>query len=206
MSSLVVSWVCVVRAVAEETQTLTGEEGQAMRWSELIVSSPTALVFPDGIEAGMTYYQQVVRSEWHSHAVIAIPGKTELDLLDAVDDGQTVDEPRIHAIFGERPDEVFLFGGPKAYRLSSAGEIHGPIELYREREFEEYWYTTLVNTEQGVVIIYETGCLLLDSALRVRWHVEKYVNDFFDKVVGNRLEFLYDHDDRWSLSVIDGSR
>jgi len=176
-----------------------------MKWTELIVSNPTSLVFPDGIEAGITYYYQVVRSEWYSHAVIAISGKSEIDLLDAVDDGQTVDEPRMHAIFGERLDEVFLFGGPKAYRLSSAGEVRETVELFRNRELEEYWYTDLLATEPGIVVIYEKGCLLLDNALRVRWHVEKYINDFFDRVADNRLEFVLDGEERWSLSLVDGS-
>jgi hypothetical protein len=176
-----------------------------MEWKELVVSSPTSLVFPDGIEARITYYYQVVRSEWYGHAVLAIPGKGEIDLLDAVDDGQTVKEPRIHAIFGERPNEVFLFGGPKAYRLSSAGEIQETVEIYRDRELEEYWYTDLLTTEPGIVVIYEGGCLLLDSLLRVRWHVEKYINDFFDRIADNRLEFILDGEESWSLSLVDGS-
>jgi hypothetical protein len=176
-----------------------------MKWIELIVSSPTSLVFPDGIEAGITYYYQVVRSEEYSHAVISIPGTSEIDLLDAVDDGQTVEEPRIHAVFGERPNEVFLFGGPYAYRLSSAGEIQETVELYRNRELEEYWYTDLLTTELGIVVIYEKGCLLLDDELRVRWHVEKYINDFFDRIADNRLEFVLDGEERWSLSLVDGS-
>jgi hypothetical protein len=177
-----------------------------MMWKELALNKPASLTFPDGTEAVVSYYSQIERSVWRGHAGTVFPGSSELDLLDAVDDGQTVDEPRIHAIYGVSHNHVFLFGGPTAYRIDSAAIVRERIELYREREFEEYWHSAIASTGAGILVIYESGCLLLDNALQVRWHVKKYFNDFFYKVSGDELHFLRDHDHgkRWSLALADG--
>src|SRR4051812_47417845 len=100
-----------------------------MMWEEITLNEVASLTFQDGINAAVHYYWETVRSEWYGHARIAISDGAELDLLDVVDDGQTVDEPRIHAIYGDLPNEVFLFGGPIAYRIDSTGMIREMVEL-----------------------------------------------------------------------------
>lgn len=173
-------------------------------WEELMLDQPASITFPDATPAIITYYSQHVRGESLGNVHVSIPGKPALDLVDAVDDGETVDEPRIHAVFGDVLDEVFLFGGPKAYLVGSLSTINEVVATYRERKFEEYWYTTLVDTPAGTVLVYESGCLLLDANLQVRWHIEKQFNDFFDRVTENELEFLCDHEQRWSVALEDG--
>ncbi|HEX8600624.1 MAG TPA: hypothetical protein VF952_19175 [Chloroflexia bacterium] len=175
-----------------------------MMSQELSLTGSASFTFPDGTRALASYYSQVERGEWRGHARIVIPDKGGLDLLDLVDDGQTVDEPRIHVIYGLSPSEVFLFGGPKAYRINSNGTVMEEVELYRGRELEEYWDTAIESTEVGILVIYESGCLLLDNMLQVSWHIKKYLNDFFYRVSSDEIEFLRDHEERWRLALTDG--
>jgi hypothetical protein len=176
-----------------------------LKWRQIILSEPTSITFDDGVEAFISCNSKVIEGKRQGDAKLISAAGKQTNLFDAVDDGQTTSAPNIFAIAGERPQEVFLFGGPMAYRLDSALTIQEQLKLYRKREYEEFWTSNFVETKLGLAIIYEGGILFLNKELLVKWHIKKYFNDFFESLEGDRLYFRRDHKEEWSLSVSSGT-
>ncbi len=58
----------------------------------------------------------------------------------------------------------------------------------------------------GGLIVYEGGVLSLGLDVKVIWHQQKLYNDFFVKIEDDKAWFERDHEQRWSLSLKDGTR
>ena len=109
-----------------------------MNWQALTLRGKEVLRFPDGKEA------QLNRSYGPADVPVlrvSFEGDTLLELPDAVDVSQTLDDPRVFLIEGRRADHVFLFGGKQTYSIGSVGGIERKLRLFREDDLTEYWDT-----------------------------------------------------------------
>ena len=109
-----------------------------MNWQALTLRGKEVLRCPDGKEAQLNWSYgpadvPVLR--------VSFEGDTLLELPDAVDVSQTLDDPRVFLIEGRRADHVFLFGGKQTYSIGSVGGIERKLRLFREDDLTEYWDT-----------------------------------------------------------------
>lgn len=121
----------------------------------------------------------------------------------AVDVSEQLSTPRVFIIEGRSPDTFMLFGGERLYWVSPDGDTRSE-KLFRERGWEEYWTTEIIEQQRAAIIIYESGVIMIDEALQVRWHARKYFNDSFIAVEGSVLRFRQDGQDEWSIRIEDG--
>ncbi len=126
------------------------------------------------------------------------------ELSAAVDVSERLLNPRVFVIEGASPDTFLLFGGEKLYWVSTTGVVRSEFATFREWGNEEYWVTEIVQQKAAIVIIYESGVLMIDEALQVRWHQPKYFNDNLVAVAGNALQFRRDGKDEWLIRLEDG--
>jgi hypothetical protein len=96
------------------------------------------------------------------------------ELRAAVDVSERLANPRVFVIEGTSPDTFLLFGGERMYLVSTNGEVKSEFATFREWGYEEYWVTDIIQQQAAIVIIYESGVLMIDEALQVRWHKFKY--------------------------------
>ena len=129
-----------------------------------------------------------------------------LKLEQAVDDSDRRESPRIFVIEVAPSDTFLLFGGPKAYWLTTEGTVLREMILFRERLDQEYWTTQLVESSGMLFVIYEGGVLAIDKDLGIKFHTAKMYNDDFVGIEPGALKFVSDHEEEWSMGVEDGLR
>jgi hypothetical protein len=132
------------------------------------------------------------------------PTGEERHLVGVVDVSQQIDNPRIHILTGSSSDNVLVFGGEHALRLSNQG-VEGEIATFRDWRNTELWSTEFFSCAEGMVSVYESGILLVDEALAVRWHDPKYLNDVVQRVSSNTITLLRDGEMQWTITLADGS-
>jgi hypothetical protein len=127
------------------------------------------------------------------------------ELRAAVDVSEQLSNPRVFIIEGTSPDTFLLFGGERLYWVSANGEVKSEFATFREWGSEEYWVTDIIPQQDALVIIYESGVLMIGEALQVRWHQSKYFNDDLVAVEGRALKFSRDGQEEWIIRLEDGS-
>ncbi|MCY4429713.1 MAG: hypothetical protein OXC11_04885 [Rhodospirillales bacterium] len=128
-----------------------------------------------------------------------------LELLNAVDAGQTVDHPGVWVIRGDDPAKAVTFGGENAYRFSADLEPPDLIPTYREDEFDEFWYTQMLSVrDNAVVVVYEGGVLRVDADTSLAWHIKKIYNHYFEAQDGEELVFVMDGEPRFAVNIDSG--
>lgn len=127
------------------------------------------------------------------------------ELRAAVDVSEQLAKPRVFIIEGTPPSTFLLFGGERLYWVSTNGEVKSEIALFREWGWEEYWTTEFIQQQDAIVIIYESGVLMIDEALQIRWHKRKYFNDDLAAVEGTTLKFIRDGQEAWFMRLEDGT-
>ena len=173
-----------------------------MNWQALILRGKEVLRFPDGKEAQLNWSYgpadaPVLR--------VSFEGDRLLELPDAVDVSQALDDPRVFVIEGRRADHVFLFGGKQIYSIGSVGGIERTLRLFREDDLTEYWDTLLFDRQDTLLVVYESGVLVLDDLFHVRFHQKKLINDVLANLEKNRLMFVRDHETEWYLDLSGGT-
>lgn len=172
----------------------------SMKWQELILHGRQLLLFPDRKQARLDW--SVSYADVRVLRVACENGKV-LELPDAVDAGEMLDDPRVFVIEGRRIDHVCLIGGAQTYSISSLGGIEKTGRLFREDSLTEYWTTLLCEKQDDLLIIYESGVLILDDLFHVRFHQKKMINDVLINVGKNSLTFVRDHETEWSMDLPD---
>ncbi|MBA5871845.1 MAG: hypothetical protein GDA68_17905 [Nitrospira sp. CR2.1] len=171
-----------------------------MKWQELILRGRQLLLFPDLKQARLHWsYSCADVRVLH----VSCENGNVLELPDAVDAGEMLDDPRVFVLEGRRIDHVCLIGGAQTYSISSIGGIEKSERLFRENRFTEYWNTLLFDRQDDLLIVYESGVLILDDLFRVRFHQKKMINDVLSNVGKNRLTFVRDHETEWSMDLPD---
>lgn len=171
-----------------------------MKWQELILRGQQFLQFPDRTQA---------RLDWcHGNADVPVlrasfENEKVLDLPNAVDVSEMLDAPRVFVIEGRRSDHVCLIGGPQAYSISNVGGIERTERLFREDRLAEYWSTLLFNRQEDLLVVYESGVLVLDDLFRVQLHHRKMVNDVLSNLGKSRISFVRDHETQWFMDLPD---
>jgi len=115
-------------------------------------------------------------------------GKDQVILYNCVNISDTNEYPTIVLI--ESRDDILLLGGSTNYLL----EKHtGRSKIYfvnnRDFEFQEYFVDELVEFEDGIIYIYETGLMLFDNNLRVIWFRAKFIDDLYRNKTNDALLF-----------------
>jgi hypothetical protein len=128
-----------------------------------------------------------------------------LELRAAVDVSEQLECPRVVVIEGAPRDVFLLFGGEKAYWLTSDGAVKAEFPLFRKWGEEEFWTMRIIDHGSEVVVIYEAGVMAIDEALQVRWHKPKLLNDQFVGLGDNVIKFARDDDAEWFMRLEDGS-
>jgi hypothetical protein len=128
-------------------------------------------------------------------------GERRLELPAAADVGEEHRIPRLFLIGGNSEDSVFIFGGEKAYRLSTKGEVEGVVQTFRSFEDAEYWATKFIQRAHDIVIIYEAGVMVLNETLNVTFQKRKLFNDFFVSMEADSIKFVTDHETEWHMQL-----
>jgi len=97
-----------------------------------------------------------------------------------------------------------LLGGYFGYVIDSELRLYSKVPLKRIPATEEYRATVLLCTDYGIVVVYENGVMLIAEDLSVKWHVAKFINDFFVQLDGDQLLFSNEDSGMWRLSVATG--
>ena len=174
-----------------------------MEWTEIELTGVRPLHFK-GKRIGTAERRDASGSRVDSLALRFDTG-AHAELRAAVDVSEHLSNPRVFIIEGTSPDTFLLFGGERMYWLSTSGEVKSEFVTFREWGDEEYWVTDIIQHQRAIVIIYELGVLMIDEALRVRWHQPKYFNDDLVTVEGDALKFSRDGEEEWFIRLEDGS-
>jgi hypothetical protein len=174
-----------------------------MKWIELALSATAHTYFPNGAPIHITYLPE--DSSSYGKALVEL-NSTRVTLDNVVDDGETTETPRIFKLTGAPSDALLLLGGTNVYRIDSTGKAALTTTLNRDTVNTEFWNLQLIASQQGALIIYESGIALIDSLLKQKWHVPKRYNDFFSKLENNRLWLLEDHELLWFVDLSTGTR
>jgi len=152
-----------------------------MKWKEIVLDRKGTVDFLNGERIEVEYLQRGPRSStpqtggkrgWAS--LVGSAARTALELVGAVDDGETVDKPHLFVLYGGFLHKLMLLGGYFGYVIDSELRLHSKVPLKRIPETEEYWATVLLCTDYGVVVVYENGVMLIAEDLSVKWHVAKF--------------------------------
>jgi len=170
-------------------------------WQELSLEPLAEAFFPNGERLEVMCLSGETDASGRARLEI---GATSVVLDGVVDDAETTDRPRVFVVTGEPTDVMLLLGGTKIHRVDARGGVETPAALDRDTFDTEFWSLQLLVVESGVVVVYESGVVLLDRLLRLRWHIPKYYNDFLHKVEQGRLWFLEDHERPWSVDLTSG--
>lgn len=174
-----------------------------MDWSEVELTGIQPLHFK-GRRIGTAERRAAWGSRVDSLALRFDTG-VDVELRAAVDVSERLSAPRIYVIEGTSPDTFLLFGGEKLYWVSMDGQVKSELATFRECGDEEYWVTEIIQRQDAIVIVYESGVLMIDEALQVRWSQIKYLNDDLVAIEGNALKFSRDGAEEWILRLEDGS-
>ena len=139
-------------------------------------------------------------------SLVASSRAKHIELIGAVDDGETVDTPRVFILYGRPADRLMLLGGYFAHVIDREVEVHSRVPLNRGPETEEYWAMVLRVTDAGIIVIYENGVMLITEDLSLKWHIHKFINDFFVQFDGDDLLFFNELSGNWRLSRATGLR
>jgi hypothetical protein len=176
-----------------------------MKWKEIALAAPATLVFPDNTAASVSiFFGRSTYGRPENRLVISFPNKRIVELADVIDIGETESVPHVFVISSDLPNQVVLFGGPVVCRLDNLGTVQDAFKIYREEKDAEYWSTQFVDTESGLLIIYEGGILLINTQLEAVWHIKKYYNDFYKGIENGNIKILRDHKEKWSVSLQSG--
>jgi hypothetical protein len=127
------------------------------------------------------------------------------ELRAAVDVSELLSNPRIFVIEGTSLDTFLLFGGERMYWVSANEAVKSELATFRASGSEEYWVTEIIRHQDALIVIYESGVLMIDEALQVLWHQSKYFNDDFVAMEGRALKFSRDGQEEWLIRLEDGS-
>ncbi len=150
-----------------------------MKITEVELTDSSILVFPDGATAELRYSAPQWGGDKREVLRVQFPTANEIELDDAVDNGETTDYPRIHSIAGSPRESLLLFGGPMAYTISSGEQIIERIGLFRTWDCAEYWSTEFAESSEGLMIVYEAGVLVVNQCLTPIGHIKKRFNDVY---------------------------
>ena len=173
-----------------------------MEWTEIELTGVQPLHFK-GKRIGTVERRDAWGSRTDSLALRFDTG-VHAELRAAVDVSEHLSNPRVFIIEGTSPDTFLLFGGERLYWVSATGAVKSEFTTFREWGNEEYWVTEIIRQQDAIVIIYESEVLMIDEALRVRWHQSKYFNDDLVTVEGDALKFSRDGEE-WFIRLEDGS-
>jgi len=155
-----------------------------MKWTEIQLDRPQEIAFPNGMFATTEYAgYRIDRDTMRLH----FWNDSRVTLTSLVDVSAQIDGPRVFAIAGRRNDALLLTGGITGYILDSAGAIVGEIALRRNLEDTQYWKSLLVDQEDLLLMVYESGVIAIDAMFNIRWHKSKYFNDFYIGTDGGTL-------------------
>jgi hypothetical protein len=173
-----------------------------MKWTEITLYGKELLSF-EGRQVAMVERQQ--DGSRINALVIHFNTGIHVELRAAVDVSEQLPYPRIFVIESDLRDKFMLVGGEVAYWLTPDGSVQAELSLYRKWGEEEYWTTSMLEDEKGIIVIYEAGVLAIDDALQVRWHSPKLLNDNFSGMEHDTLKFDRDGDTTWFMRLDDGS-
>jgi hypothetical protein len=170
----------------------------------LEVSKPIKYKFQNNMDVEFHYKQERREGAFFGDLVVQKSG-LELILFDAVDDGQTVNSPTLAVILGEPLNVIRTFGGQNSYKISSSLEILEKTTILRHRDYEEYWTAQFMETNFGIVVVYESGIMLINRKLDIVWHQSKYFNESV-KLSGSELNIVEDSGKSYYIRISDGIR
>jgi hypothetical protein len=174
-----------------------------MEWTEIELTGVRPLHFK-GKRIGTAERRDAWGSRIDSLALRFDTG-VHAELRAAVDVSEHLSNPRVFIIEGTSPDTFLLFGGERMYWISPNGAVKSEFATFREWGNEEYWMTEIIHQQGALVTIYDSGVLMIDEALQVRWHQSKYFNDDLAAVEGGALKFSRDGQEEWFMRLEDGS-
>jgi len=164
-----------------------------MKWTELALNGTERLQF-GGKHIGSVQRQAAAKRT--NDLAVYFEGGPRLDLAEAADVSQSLENPRLFIIEGTLTDTFVTFGGEKAYWLTTAGALKSELPLFREAGLEEYWTTQFLQEPNGLIIVYESGILAIDLDLALRWHNHKFLNDHFVRLDQDALIFFRDEENQ----------
>ncbi len=173
-----------------------------MKWTEITLRGVQPLQF-GGKRVGTVERRET--GDRIDGLAIHFDAGPHVELRASVDVSEQLECPRVFVIEGAPRDAFLLFGGEKAYWLTSDGAVKAESPLFRKWGEEEFWTMRILDHGSGVVVIYEAGVMAIDEALQVRWHKLKLLNDQFVALEGNVLKFARDDDAEWFMHLEDGS-
>jgi hypothetical protein len=137
-------------------------------WKTVWLREPQQLTFPNG----EPFVVAVESLDWDDLS-LAFPRGSKLVLRGALDADGRIEWPRIHVFAGNDAAELFFFGGPTAYRVSSDGRVVERLETHRD--LADYSFDVITRGDIAV-IVYEVGILVIGDDLRQRWLRRKYMD------------------------------
>lgn len=123
-------------------------------WKPVVLTEPRELLFGD--------HEPIIVERVDGRPLdlrVKFSHGLHLLLQGAVDTDERHPEPRITVFRGGDPAQLFVFGGPQAYRPRSDGRIVDRLATFRD--LDEY----------------EVGILVIDDRLTPRWLHRKYIDD-----------------------------
>lgn len=107
-----------------------------------------------------------------------------------VDTDQALAMPRVLVIQGSEPSELFLFGGEMAYWLTSDGKIAGEAPTYRDYRIDDLWSLEIIPFGENLIVVYETGLLVINEALELKWQRRKYIGEHLHLVNDDKVQLV----------------
>jgi hypothetical protein len=139
-------------------------------WKTVWLREPQQLTFPNG-EPFMVAVESL---DWDDLS-LEFPRGSKLVLHGALDADERFEWPRTHVFAGNDPAELFFFGGPTAYCVSSDGRAVERLETHRDLAHYECGSFDVIIARNIAVIVYEVGILVIGDDLRQRWLRRKYM-------------------------------
>jgi hypothetical protein len=179
-----------------------------MDWAQLKLSEPSTLLFGDSTRALIRSVNErrTLSARPQEFAIVQFDSNQQIELVDCIDTSPNYESPWVLIVMGNYDDRVLLFGGETLYVISSSGQIVEKMKTFRRWENKQFWRTEVVSLgDQAAAIIYEIGILSISSELKINWHVEKALIDFFDHVEPKHLVFLRDHERLFTVDAVTGT-
>lgn len=105
-------------------------------------------------------------------------GVNNIRLINAVDNGETIDQSRVHIILSKNSNKMRVIGGEKTYIVDINNiKINSVSDIFRKQKYSEFWYTKIINEADIILIELENEIIILDKDLIIIFHHKKYFNE-----------------------------
>ncbi len=175
-----------------------------MKVTQLILNDRGTIYFRDG---GAAEAERVSLVNGRSDGLrITFPLGARLELPNAVDVSEQIDEPRIHYVVARHIDKIFIFGGKVAYWIDQKANLVNELPTHRTLGDEKYWsITPLLWREGEAIFVYEGGVLAIDKNLELRWHIRKNYSDLLGETSRDWITLVRNQEECYDLSLKTGA-